>query len=42
MTGVNGSTVGVVLDAVQSDGSHKVFTGTYTVRGGVIVGANLH
>ena len=42
VTGVNGSTVGVVLDAVQSDGSHKVFTGTYTVRGGVIVGANLH
>ncbi|MFC8450176.1 DUF4352 domain-containing protein [Kitasatospora sp. NPDC057223] len=40
--GATGSTVSVVLDAVQSDGSHKVFTGTYTVRGGVIVSADLH
>ncbi|MET9611208.1 DUF4352 domain-containing protein [Kitasatospora indigofera] len=42
VTTVNGQVVGVVLDAVQTDGSHRVFTGTYTVRGGVIVGADIH
>ncbi|MFE4605601.1 DUF4352 domain-containing protein [Kitasatospora indigofera] len=42
VTAVNGAVVGVVLDAVQTDGSHRVFSGTYTVRGGVIVGADIH
>ncbi|GGV25686.1 hypothetical protein GCM10010495_46820 [Kitasatospora herbaricolor] len=42
VTAVNGPVVGVVLDAVQVDGSHRVFSGTYTVRGGVIVGADIH
>ncbi|GHH77990.1 hypothetical protein GCM10018781_52580 [Kitasatospora indigofera] len=42
VTTVNGPVVGVVLDAVQTDGSHRVFTGTCTVRGGVIVGADIH
>ncbi|MCX5213401.1 DUF4352 domain-containing protein [Kitasatospora sp. NBC_00240] len=42
VTSVNGPVVGVVLDAVQNDGGHRVFAGTYTVRGGVIVGADIH
>ncbi|WP_329494645.1 DUF4352 domain-containing protein [Kitasatospora herbaricolor] len=42
VTAVNGPVVSVVLDAVQVDGSHRVFSGTYTVRGGVIVGADIH
>ncbi|MFF3599188.1 DUF4352 domain-containing protein [Kitasatospora indigofera] len=42
VTAVNGAVVSVVLDGVQDDGSHRVFSGTYTVRGGVIVGADIH
>jgi hypothetical protein len=41
VTGVNGSTVSVELDALQTDGSHRHFSGTYTVHGGVIVSANI-
>jgi hypothetical protein len=37
-----GSTVDVGLAAEQSDGSVKVFDGTYTVRDGVIVSASIH
>jgi hypothetical protein len=36
-----GDTVRIQLDAEQSDGSHRSFSGTYTVRGGVIVGADV-
>jgi hypothetical protein len=39
---VNGDTVNVDLDATQTDGTHKYFSGTYTVQNGVIVGANIH
>ncbi|MCZ4119416.1 DUF4352 domain-containing protein [Streptomyces sp. H39-S7] len=42
VTGVEGDTVSVVLDATQQDGSHRVFSGTYTVRDGTIVSANIH
>ena len=38
---VNGDTVTVTLDAAQTDGTHKYFAGTYTVRNGVIVAANI-
>ncbi len=41
VTGVNGDTVSVTLDALQSDGSHQDFSGTYTVRNGVIVAASI-
>ncbi|MEU8523700.1 excalibur calcium-binding domain-containing protein [Streptomyces sp. NBC_01216] len=33
--------VTVVLDALQADGTVRSFAGTYTVRGGVIVGADV-
>ena len=36
-----GETVESQLDAVQTDSSHRYFAGTYTVRGGVIVGADI-
>jgi hypothetical protein len=36
------TTVRITLDALQTDGSVKSFTGTYTVRGGEIVGASLY
>ncbi|MFM9370398.1 excalibur calcium-binding domain-containing protein [Streptomyces sp. Da 82-17] len=39
--GVAGPTVSVRLVATQTDGSVKVFEGTYEVRGGVIVGADV-
>lgn len=39
---VNGDTVSVDLDATQTDGTHKYFSGTYTVQNGVIVGADIH
>ncbi|GJF32964.1 hypothetical protein KNE206_56640 [Kitasatospora sp. NE20-6] len=42
VTGVRGSTVGIALDALQTDGSHRFFSGTCTVRGGVIVAASVH
>ncbi|MFB9682553.1 hypothetical protein [Amycolatopsis plumensis] len=41
VTDVRGSTVHVVLSAVQTDGSTRTFSGTYTVSGGVIVGSHL-
>ncbi|MDJ0346983.1 DUF4352 domain-containing protein [Streptomyces sp. PH10-H1] len=42
VSGVQGNTVSVTLDATQTDGSHRVFSGTYTVRDGTIVGADIH
>jgi hypothetical protein len=38
---VTGDTATIHLDALQADGTHRFFAGTYTVRGGVIVGANI-
>src|SRR5882757_2285380 len=35
------TTVRITLDALQTDGSVKSFAGTYTVRGGEIVGASV-
>ncbi|MFI2262812.1 hypothetical protein [Streptomyces tubercidicus] len=34
--------VEVELDATQTDGTHRHFAGTYTVRDGVIVAARIH
>lgn len=42
INGVTGNTVDVQLDATQADGSHRFFSGTYTVQDGVIVAANIH
>lgn len=39
--GVAGDTVRAELEALQSDGSLKVFEGTYTVRSGVITAAEV-
>ncbi|WP_208853351.1 excalibur calcium-binding domain-containing protein [Streptomyces albofaciens] len=41
VTGVQGDTVSVALDAEQRDGAVRSFAGTYTVRDGVIVGADI-
>ncbi|MGK3208721.1 hypothetical protein [Amycolatopsis sp. MEPSY49] len=41
VTDVRGSTVSVVLSAVQTDGSIRTFAGTYTVSGGVITGSHM-
>ena len=38
----SGNTVSVELDATQTDGSHKYFAGTYTVKNGVIVASDIH
>jgi hypothetical protein len=38
---VSGETATIRLDALQTDGTHRYFAGTYTVRGGVIVGADI-
>ncbi|MER7693759.1 protein kinase [Streptomyces sp. NPDC097610] len=38
---VSGDTVAVRLDALQTDGTHKFFAGTYTVRNGTIVAADV-
>ncbi|MFI7399043.1 hypothetical protein ACIBW9_00860 [Streptomyces sp. NPDC049541] len=38
---VAGDTVEAELDATQTDGTHRYFAGTYTVRGGAIVAANI-
>jgi hypothetical protein len=35
-------TVEIELDATQEDGSHRYFAGTYTVRDGVIIAADIH
>lgn len=39
--GVTGGTVSLDLAAEQTDGTVKVFTGTYTVRGGEIVASDV-
>ncbi|MFC9878206.1 hypothetical protein ACFVJW_01055 [Streptomyces libani] len=39
---VVGNNVEVELDATQTDGTHRYFAGTYTVRDGVIVAARIH
>ncbi|MFF8023619.1 serine/threonine-protein kinase [Streptomyces sp. NPDC007896] len=39
---VSGETVAMHLDALQTDGTHQSFAGTYTVRHGTIVAANIH
>ena len=41
VTDVRGSTVSVALSALQTDGSVRTFTGTYTVLGGEIVGSHM-
>jgi hypothetical protein len=41
IVGVQGGVVTMRLDAVQTDGGHRYFAGTYTVRGGEIVAANV-
>lgn len=41
VTEVRGGTVSVVLSALQVDGSTRIFSGTYTVSGGVIVGSHM-
>jgi hypothetical protein len=41
VTGTQGDTVAIHLDAAQSDGSVKSFEGTYTARNGLIVGADI-
>ncbi|MFC1429224.1 hypothetical protein ACEZDB_00925 [Streptacidiphilus sp. N1-3] len=41
VTGSQGNTVSVRLDAVQSDGSDRTFAGSYTVRGGRITAASI-
>ncbi|HEX5190530.1 MAG TPA: serine/threonine-protein kinase [Streptosporangiaceae bacterium] len=41
ITGVNGGVVSFDLNAAQTDGSVKTYQGTYTIRDGQIVGANV-
>jgi hypothetical protein len=41
VTDVRGNTVYVVLSAVQTDGSTRVFSGSYTVSGGVLAGSHM-
>ncbi|MFE9968709.1 hypothetical protein OG894_44040 (plasmid) [Streptomyces sp. NBC_01724] len=38
---VTGDKVEIELDATQADGTHRYFAGTYTVRDGVIVAADI-
>lgn len=38
----SGDTVTIQLDATQTDGTHKFFAGTYTVKNGVIVSGEIH
>ncbi|MCD9880948.1 serine/threonine-protein kinase [Streptomyces guryensis] len=42
ITSVTGDSVGINLDATQTDGTHRYFSGTYTVRNGAIVAADIH
>ncbi|MGW1744289.1 protein kinase domain-containing protein [Streptomyces sp. NPDC002092] len=42
ITSVTGELVGITLDATQTDGTHRYFSGTYTVRDGAIVAADIH
>lgn len=41
IVGVSGDVVTVTLEAEQRDGAVRTFAGTYTVRGGVIVAADI-
>jgi hypothetical protein len=41
VTDVRGGTVSIVLSAVQTDGSTRTFSGTYTISGGVIAGSHI-
>ncbi|WP_431678163.1 DUF4352 domain-containing protein [Kitasatospora sp. KL5] len=41
VVGVRGDTVAVHLDALQTDGTHRHYAGTYTVRNGEIVAASI-
>jgi hypothetical protein len=41
VTGTQGETVSIELEAVQSDGSVKVYEGTYTARNGLLIGADI-
>jgi hypothetical protein len=41
ISGVSGGTVHVGLSALQTDGSTRTFTGTYTVSAGLIVGSHM-
>jgi eukaryotic-like serine/threonine-protein kinase len=41
ITNVQGNVVTVTLRALQSDGSVKLYSGTYTVENGVIVGSDI-
>lgn len=38
----SGDVVTIELDATQTDGTHKYFAGTYTVKNGAIVAADIH
>lgn len=38
---VTGDTATIHLDALQTDGTHRYFAGTYTVRGGTVVAADI-
>lgn len=40
--GVVGNKVSIQLDATQADGSHRFFSGTYTVQNGTITAANIN
>lgn len=40
--GTAGDTVSVRLEAAQADGSLRIYEGTYRVRDGTIVGADVH
>lgn len=37
-----GDTVSMQLDAAQTDGTHQLYAGTYTVQNGVITSASVH
>lgn len=41
ITAVQGNIVKVLLDAMQTDGTHQTFTGTYTVSAGHITDASI-
>ncbi|MCX4746035.1 DUF4352 domain-containing protein [Kitasatospora sp. NBC_01287] len=41
VTGSHGGTVTVSLDATQTDGSHRLYTGSYTVQDGVITSGDV-
>jgi hypothetical protein len=41
VTSVSGDTASIQLDATHTDGSHRYFTGTYTVQNGEIVTASI-